>query len=173
MILDDAGQQVGPHQLGILHVRGPHVMAGYWRKPKATAEMLRPGPIAGERMLRTGDWFTQDEDGLLYFHGRSDDIIKCRGQKVSPREIENVLYGLSGVAEAAVVGVPDSTLGEAIRAYVVPQDGHPLAPSHVVRWCRQHLEDHAAPQDVVITETLPHTDNGKLDRKALAAMARG
>ena len=98
-------------------------MAGYWRQPELTAEMLKDGPVPGERMLCTHDFFTIDEDGFLYFVGRSDDIIKTRGEKVSPLEVENALYAIGGVREAAVDRRADDVLGEAIRAYVVLEDG--------------------------------------------------
>ena len=98
-------------------------MAGYWRQPDLTADMLKDGPAPGEKMLCTHDLFTVDEDGCLYFVGRRDDIIKTRGEKVSPLEVENVLFGIAGIREAAVIGVHDEVLGEAIRAYVVLEDG--------------------------------------------------
>ena len=77
--------------------------------------MLRPGPYPWEKVLYTGDLFRTDEDGFLYFVGRKDDIIKTRGEKVAPKEVENVLHSHPGVAEAAVIGVPDPILGQAIR----------------------------------------------------------
>src|SRR3970282_506781 len=99
---------------GILYIRGPHVMLGYWNKPELSKEMLHEGKLPYERILCSNDWFTMDEEGFLYFHGRTDDIIKSRGQKISPVEIENTLHNISGVKEAAVIGIPDKSLGEAI-----------------------------------------------------------
>ena len=109
--------------VGELVIRGAHVMKGYWEKPEATARALRPGPLPGERVLHTGDLFRTDEEGFLYFVGRKDDIIKSRGEKVAPKEVENVIYALPGVAEAAVIGVPDPILGQAIKAFVAPEPG--------------------------------------------------
>jgi acyl-coenzyme A synthetase/AMP-(fatty) acid ligase len=172
ILLSPDGEEVGPGQPGILYVRGPHVMAGYWRRPELTAEMLVDGPTPGERMLCTHDWFTKDEEGFLYFRGRSDDIIKTRGEKVSPLEVENVLVGIDGVREAAVIGVDDELLGQAIRAFVALDDGAELAEADVVAACRLRLESFMVPREVVILEDLPRTDTGKVRRKSLAALAR-
>ena len=102
-------------------------MQGYWNDPEATAERLRPGRWPWERVLATGDLFRADEEGFLYFVGRRDDIIKSRGEKVAPREVEAVLHAAPGVRSAAVVGAPDGLLGEAVVAYVVPRDGRGAA----------------------------------------------
>ena len=173
LVLDDEGRPAASGQMGILHVRGPHVMAGYWNRPEQTAEMLRPGPLPGERMLRSGDWFTQDEEGFLTFQGRSDDIIKSRGEKVSPREVENVLYALPEVVEAAVVGAPDAMLGEMVCAYVVLREGSDLSPARIILHCRGRLEPYLVPGRVDIVAALPHTSRGKIDYKALKEQARG
>ena len=117
-VVDENGARVAPGETGELVIRGPHVMQGYWRDEAATARALKPGPLPGEKVLHTGDLFRTDAEGFLYFVGRKDDIIKSRGEKVSPKEVENVLYALPGVREAAVVGVPDPVLGQAIKAVV-------------------------------------------------------
>ena len=167
MVLRPDGTRVTPGETGILYVRGPHVMAGYWRQPELTAEMLVDGPVPGERMLCTHDHFTVDEDGFLYFVGRTDDIIKTRGEKVSPLEVENALVGISGVSEAAVVGVPDDTLGEAIHAYVVLGNGVELTSQEVIAACRLTLEAFMVPQQVTFLDELPKTDSGKVRKKSL------
>ncbi len=173
LLLDDENRPVAPGEMGILHVRGPHVMMGYWNRPEQTAQMLRPGPLPGERMLRSGDWFTQDAEGFLYFKGRSDDIIKSRGEKVSPREVENALYGLPDVVEAAVVGAPDPILGEMVCAYVVVREGSSLTPPAIIRACRERLEPYLVPGRVTLVGALPHTSRGKIDYLALKQQARG
>jgi long-chain acyl-CoA synthetase len=167
MVLRPDGSRVDPGEVGVLYVRGPHVMAGYWRKPEQTAEMLVAGPVPGERMLCTQDNFTVDEDGFLYFVGRTDDIIKTRGEKVSPIEVENALFAIDGVKEAAVVGVPDEALGEAIRAFVVLDDGAPLSEQDVIAACRTRLENFMVPQEVAFLDALPTTATGKVRRKSL------
>lgn len=162
-----AGEPVAAGEPGILHVRGPHVMVGYWNRPDLSAEMLKPGPLPGERVLCTHDWFRMDADGFLYFVGRSDDIIKTRGEKVSPVEVENVLHAIDGVREAAVVGVPDDLLGQAIRAYVVLEPGSALTPPRLRALCMQRLENFMVPQEIVPCTELPRTATGKVSRKAL------
>jgi long-chain acyl-CoA synthetase len=166
-IVDEDGNRVGPGVVGELVVRGSHVMRGYWEKPEATAERYRPGPIPGERVLYTGDLFKMDEEGFLYFVARKDDIIKSRGEKVSPKEVENVLYGLDGVVEAAVIGVPDEILGEAIKAFVVRRDDNTLTERDVLRHCTWHLEDFMVPKYVEFRSELPKTTSGKIKKTGL------
>jgi amino acid adenylation domain-containing protein len=161
------GQPVPPGEPGILYVRGPHVMRGYWNNPARTDKMLHPGDIPGEKVLCTGDWFRMDEDGCLYFIGRSDDIIKSRGEKVAPAEVEAVLCSIPGVHEAAVIGVPDEVLGQAIRAFVVPHAGAALDERSLRRELTGRLENFMVPRDIVVVDALPKSPNGKIDRKAL------
>lgn len=171
-LLDESGAAVAPGQPGILHVRGPHVMAGYWNRPDLTDHMLKPGPLPGERVLCTHDWFRMDVEGFLYFVGRSDDIIKTRGEKVSPVEVENALHRIPGVREAAVVGIPDDTLGEAVRAYVVAEDAAALSERQVRALAARLLESFMVPKEVVFLEALPRTATGKVSRRLLLEEAR-
>ncbi len=168
-IVVDEGRRVGPGVVGELVVRGSNVMKGYWELPEETDRMLRPGPLPGERVLYTGDLFRTDEEGFLYFVGRKDDIIKSRGEKVSPREVENVLYAHPDVAEAAVLGIPDAILGQAIKAFVAPKEGRGLSENDVLRHCTDHLEDFMVPQQVEVRASLPKSANGKIDKRELAA----
>lgn len=166
-IEDDAGNRVGPGVMGELVVRGRHVMRGYWGDPEATERRFRPGRLPGERVCHTGDLFRMDEDGFFYFVARQDDIIKSRGEKVSPKEIENVLYRLQGVLEAAVIGVPDPVLGQAIEAYIVSsREG--LDEREVLYHCRQHLEDLMVPRKVRFVAELPKTTSGKIKKVGLS-----
>jgi amino acid adenylation domain-containing protein len=167
-IEDDEGNQLGPDVVGELCVRGPHVMQGYWQNPGATAQRVREGRNPGERVLATNDLFRTDEEGFLYFVGRRDDIIKSRGEKVPPREVEEVLHLDTGVHEAAVVGVPDRLLGEAVHAHVSPREGKELDPAALKRLCAEHLEDYMVPQRIVIHDELPRNQNNKVDRLGLA-----
>ena len=168
MILDDAGNVLGPNEVGELVVRGSNVMNGYWDAPDETAKRLRPGKIPHEMWLYTGDLFRTDDEGFLFWVGRQDDIIKSRGEKVSPREVEDVLHQHPLIAEAAVVGVSDPVLGQAVRAVLRLQDGATLTPRDVQAHCRQYLEDFMVPQQVEIRDALPKTANGKIDKKLLA-----
>ena len=141
-------------------------MRGYWGDPKASAERFHPGAIPGERVCHTGDVFRTDEDGFFYFVGRRDDIIKSRGEKVSPKEVENVLYALPGVREAAVIGVQDPVLGQAIKAFVASDDAG-LTEARILRHCREHLEDFMVPRAVEVRQELPKTPSGKIKKTEL------
>jgi len=146
-------------------------MQGYWRDPERTAERMRPGRWPWEPVLATGDLFRADEEGYLHWVGRTDDLIKCRGEKVYPREVEEVLHAAEGVKEAAVVGVPDRLLGNAVHAHVAPSPGHALDDGELRRLCAKQLEDHKVPQRVFVHEALPRNARGKVDRQALIAAA--
>jgi long-chain acyl-CoA synthetase len=171
-IADSSGRRLPPNTVGELVVRGPHVMKGYWEKPDQTAERLKPGDIPGEQHLWTGDLFKMDEEGFLYFVARRDDIIKSRGEKVSPKEVENVLYSLPGVQDAAVIGVPDEVLGQAIHAYLVVTGDASYTPAQVVRYCAQRLEGFMVPKYVTFVSSLPKTSSGKITKTNLPAFAK-
>ncbi|HVU99864.1 MAG TPA: AMP-binding protein [Verrucomicrobiae bacterium] len=157
------GRRVPRGEIGELMVRGRNVMRGYWQAPELSEERFRPGAIPGERICRTGDLFRQDEDGYFYFVSRKDDIIKSRGEKVAPREIENVLYSLAGVREAAVIGVPDALFGQAVKAFIVAQ-GKSLTENEVISHCKARLEDFMVPRQVEFRSELPKTSSGKIRR---------
>jgi amino acid adenylation domain-containing protein len=167
-IVDEHDRRVEPGVVGELVVRGSHVTAGYWELPEETETRFRPGPRPGERVLYTGDLFRMDTEGYLYFVGRRDDIIKTRGEKVSPREVEEVLHAHPAVAEAAVMGVPDPLLGEAIRAVLTLRAGATASAADVLRHCRARLEDFMVPRQVEFVEQLPRTATGKVARRELA-----
>jgi len=166
-VVDEQGRRVGPGVVGELVVRGANVMRGYWGNAEETSRRLRPGDIPGELVLYTGDLFRTDEEGFLYFVARKDDIFKCKGEMVSPREIENVLYELGAVAEAAVIGVDDPVDGKAVKAFVVPRNGAALTEQQIRRHCQANLESHLLPKFVEFRESLPRTESGKIAKVAL------
>lgn len=166
-IVDDDGKRVGPDVIGQLVIRGATVMKGYWEKPEATAKKLKPGPLPGEQVLYTGDFCKIDEEGYLYFVGRMDDVIKSRGEKVAPKEVENALMNISGVKEAAVVGVPDDILGQAVKAFVVLEEGSLLTEKQLQKECQSRLENFMVPKFVMIVPDLPKTDTGKIKKTGL------
>jgi amino acid adenylation domain-containing protein len=166
-LLSPEGKPVPPGETGILYVRGPHVMVGYWNRPDLSEHMLKPGKLPGERVLCTQDFFRLDADGFLYFQGRSDDIIKTRGEKVAPVEVENALHSIPGVREAAVVGIPDPLLGEAIRAYVVVEPESNLNDKQLRVACATRLENFMVPKEFVFCPELPKTATGKVSKKLL------
>jgi amino acid adenylation domain-containing protein len=169
-LVDESGRRVEPGTVGQLVVRGPHVMRGYWEKPQESAKRLVPGPLPGEMVLYTGDYCRQDEEGFLYFVSRMDDVIKSRGEKVSPKEVENAIYALEGVKECAVVGVHDPVLGQAVKAFVVMKEGCEgrYAASDVVRHCHGVLEPFMVPRHVEFLGELPKTNTGKIKKTGLA-----
>ena len=167
-IVDEQGNRITkPGVVGELVVQGPNVMVGYWNNPEETDKVIRPGANLGDRWLYSGDLFTMDEDGDLYFFGRKDDMIKTAGEKVSPKEIENVLYDIEDVLEAAVIGVPDDILGQAIKAIVALRKGSKLTEKEIVLYCSKHLENFMIPKVVEIRKELPKTSTGKISKKDL------
>jgi len=168
-VLDDEGKELGPGEIGELVVRGSNVMQGYWNRPEETAKTFRPGRYRGEVFLHTGDLFKKDEEGFLYFVGRKDDMIKTKGERVSPKEIENSLCSIQGVVEAAVLGVPDDILGQAVKAYIVTEKGVTLTSDQIMKYISNNLEPFMVPKYVVFRETLPKNPSGKIDKKVLKA----
>jgi acyl-coenzyme A synthetase/AMP-(fatty) acid ligase len=166
-LVDGEDRVVAAGEVGELVVRGPTVMAGYWRRPEETARRLRPGPDPGESVLYTGDLCRLDDDGYLYFVSRMDDVIKSRGEKVAPAEVETALRSSPGVLEAAVVGRPDEVLGQAIHAFVVVDDRSQVTPAVLRAACRERLEPFMVPQAIEIVDTMPRTANGKVEKAAL------
>ncbi|PWB32429.1 acyl-CoA synthetase [Pseudomonas sp. SDI] len=172
-LVDEDGQRIEqPYQVGQLVIRGATVMAGYWRNPQASAEKLKPGLYPGESVLYTGDYCSLDEDGYLYFQGRMDHVIKSRGMKVSPSEVESFLYAIDGVEAAAVVGVEDEAVGEGLWAFVSLGEGVPLSSELLLERCRAGLEAHKVPLAIRIESNLPRTANGKFDLRQLQVHAR-
>ncbi len=169
-ILSKEGQPVGCGESGILYVRGPHVMLGYWDDPGLTAEVLKDGLFYGDRVLCTHDSFHMDDDGFLYFEGRSDDMLNIGGFKISIIEVESALYSIPGVVEAAVVGSNDPILGQAIRAYLVVEDGIDLTENQIKRNCLESLGKMMVPKTIVFLDKMPKTHNGKIDKKLLISM---
>jgi amino acid adenylation domain-containing protein len=166
-LVDENDRKVGPGEIGQLVIRSAMVMRGYWGKPEATAERLRPGPLPGEVVLYTGDYGRFDEEGYLYFVSRMDDIIKSRGEKVSPKEVENVLVDVPGVKEAAVIGMPDPLLGQAVKAFLILAPGAQLTEKEVQLACGKRLEAFMVPKEVVFVADLPRTSGGKIKKNEL------
>lgn len=162
---DSSGTRLANGAEGQLVVRGENVMLGYWNDPEATARVLRPGRTAHERVLLTGDLFRTDADGRLHFVARTDDIIKSRGEKISPNEIEQVLSALPGVFECRVLGVPDDVLGQAVRAEIIRREGHDLTEAEVRRALKEALEPYKMPREVAFVTSLPKSSSGKVRRR--------
>jgi len=166
-LLSEDGKPVNPGETGILHVRGPHIMAGYWNNEELSREMLKPGLIPGERILCAHDLFKMDKEGFLYFLGRNDDIIKTRGEKVSPLEVENVIYNITGILEVAVIGIPDPVLGESVIAYITSQSDQQKNEKEIQQECMSRLEGFMVPQKIIFLKEMPKSSNGKIDKGKL------
>lgn len=165
-IVDETGQKLSANQVGQLVIRGATVMKGYWRKPEATAKRLKQGPFCGEMLLYTGDYGMLDDDGYLYFKGRMDEIIKYKGVKVSPVEIENLLSKLTEISEVAVLGMEDQ-LGEVrlvVCVSLVNQDNN---INLVKQSIKEALSTSQQPSNIFILQSLPKNNNGKVDKKQL------
>jgi long-chain acyl-CoA synthetase len=161
-LVDDRGEPVPPGQPGELIVRGPQVMRGYWQRPEATAEVLKDG------WLYTGDVAVMDAEGTFKIVDRKKDMILVSGFNVYPNEIEDVLTRHDGVLEAAVIGVPDSKTGEAVRAYVVKRDNG-LTAEALMTHCRTLLTGYKMPARIEFRDELPKTPVGKILRRDLRA----
>ncbi len=163
----EAGERVlPPGEVGEIVVNAPQVMKGYWRRPEETAQVLRQDD-AGRRWLHTGDLGYMDEAGCLYVVGRKKDMIIVAGYNVYPTEVEAVLEQYPGVAEAAVVGIPDRTRGERIYAYVVPDGSAALEEGDILDYCKANLAAFKVPRRVVFREGLPKGGIGKVLRGEL------
>jgi long-chain acyl-CoA synthetase len=165
-IEDPDGRCLGAGETGELVVRGRHVMRGYWNAPEETAKRFRPGRYPGERLCYTGDLFKVDEEGYFYFVSRKDDIIKSRGEKISPVEVERVLYALPGVVEAAVIGIPDPVLGQALKVFIVRNDPE-VTEKTILAHCRANLEDYMLPKEVEFRAELAKSPSGKIQKLGL------
>lgn len=169
-VVDENGNDVPPGVEGELVIRGSNVMRGYWNAPELTAKVYRDGFIPGEKFLYSGDIFRKDKEGFLYFVGRKDDLIKTRGERVGPKEVEYALVEIAGVAEAAVIGVPDEIMGQAIKAFLVRWNGANLNENDVLKYCFRRLEPFMVPKHIEFVNELPKTPNGKIDKKALKSL---
>ncbi|MFH1626162.1 MAG: AMP-binding protein [Pseudomonadota bacterium] len=155
-VVNEEGQDVSPGEVGEVIAKGGHMMKGYWNAPKATEETIKGG------YLYTGDMATIDEEGYIYLVGRKKDIITSRGKILSPSEIEDIIYRHPSVQEAAVVGVPDAELGEAVKAVVILKTGEKTTPEELIGLCQKYLPPDAVPKSVEFLSSLPKSPVGKV-----------
>ncbi len=160
-VVDAAGAEVAPGEIGELLLSGPCIMQGYWENPVATAETLVDG------WLHTGDLVTRDADGDVYVKDRKKEMIISGGLNVYPAEVENVLYRFDEIAECAVVGLPDETWGERVTAVVTLRPGRQLGEAELIRRARAELAAYKTPKQVVFVDTLPKTVSGKVQKRVL------
>lgn len=148
-------------ECGEIIARGPNIMKGYWNRPEISAEVLRGG------WMHTGDVGAFDEEGFLYILDRKKDMIKTGSENVYSPEVESVLCAHPAVLEAAVIGVPDPTWGETIRAVVVKRPENTLGELELIEWCRKRLTHFKCPTSAVFTEVLPKGGTGKIQKSVL------
>ena len=164
-LLDDDGRKVPRGETGEIVARGENIMAGYWNAPEATAQVLRP------EGLRTGDLAWQDEEGYFYIVSRKSDMIKSGSHRIAPKEIEDVAMEFDGLAEAAVVGVSDTILGEAIWLFAVPDPNATVDMRLLKRHLRQILPAYKVPHEIRLVDSLPKTATGKIKKQELKDQA--
>jgi long-chain acyl-CoA synthetase len=162
----DSQRECEVGEVGEIWVRGPQIMKGYWNMPEETAKSITDG------WFHTGDAGYLDSDGYLYIHDRVKDMIVSGGENVYPAEVENVLMGVRGVADVAVIGVPHERWGETAKAMIVraPDDaGAALTEQGVIDYARQHLAKFKCPTSVDWVDVLPRNPSGKILKKELRA----
>lgn len=160
-VVDENDNELPVGQVGELIVKGPNVMKGYFKLPEATAEAMRGG------WLHTGDMAKMDEDGYFYIVDRKKDLILVGGYNVYPREVEEVVYQIPQVLEAAVVGLPDPQFGEAVKAVISLKSGQQLTAEEVINFCSGRLAKYKVPKVVEIWPELPKNSTGKILRREL------
>jgi len=173
LVISDEGKPCKPGEVGELVHRGPTVSMGYWGQPELTARVLRPHPFMPpgvgdvERVCYSGDYVTMDEEGYLYFVGRRDTMIKSSGFRISPTEVEEVLFRSGLLRGAAVIGIPDELLGQTIKAFVVARDGAPIDADTLREFCAERVPRHMVPTTIQVLDDLPKTTSGKVDYPTL------
>jgi acyl-CoA synthetase (AMP-forming)/AMP-acid ligase II len=162
-VADEEGNPLPIGEEGEIVARGSNIMKGYWKDPEGTAEVLKNG------LYFTGDLGRADDDGYIFIVGRKKDIIKVKGFRVSAKEIEERLMEMEEVVEAAVIGIPDPVLGEAVKAFVVLKEASGLDEQEVLRRLQPHLSAFKLPKQVEFREALPKNTSGKIMKTLLSA----
>ena len=160
-IVDEAGKDVAQGEIGELLIKGPNITPGYWNKPDATAASFTDG------WLHTGDAARLDEEGFVYIVDRWKDMYISGGENVYPAEVENVLFQLPQVADAAIIGVPNERWGEVGKAIIVRKAGQNLEEGDVIRHCLSRLAKFKVPQSVTFVDVLPRNATGKVLKREL------
>lgn len=174
LVVREDGSSCAPHEPGELVHRGSLVALGYWNDPAKTAERFRPAPQQPAELPLTeiavwsGDTVIRDEDGFLYFVGRKDDMIKTSGYRVSPTEVEEVVYASGLVKEAAAIGIEHQELGQAVVTVVSVETPDEFDSQALISLCRTRLPNFMVPARVIVLDRLPRNPNGKIDRKSLS-----
>jgi acyl-CoA ligase (AMP-forming) (exosortase A-associated) len=173
LVINEDGELCKPGEIGELVHRGPTVSLGYWGRPEDTSKVLRPNPLLPpelgdcEKVCYSGDLVKMDDDGFLYFVGRRDTMIKSSGYRISPTEVEEVIFSSGTVRHTAVIGIPDEVLGQTIKAFVTPRDGELVNPENLLAHCASKLPRYMLPRVIEVLSEMPRTSSGKVDYPAL------
>lgn len=160
-ILDENGNKTKIGEIGEITAKGKNIMMGYWSSEEETQRVLK------NNILYTGDLARMDDDGFIYIVSRKKDMIKCGANRISPFEIEDVALTMPGIIESAAIGIPDEVLGEAIKLYVVLNEGSQLTEKEILIFCKQNLASYKIPKQIEIRTFLPKTASGKIKREEL------
>lgn len=173
LVLNEQGRTCKPGEVGELVHRGPTVSLGYWGNPEATDHVLRPNPLLApeignmERVCYSGDLVKMDEDGFLYYIGRRDTMIKSSGFRISPSEVEEVVFQSGKARHAAAIGIPDELVGQAVKVFLVLRDGESWDEAAVIDFCSERMPRHMIPKYIEVMDELPKTSSGKVDYTSL------
>lgn len=179
LVVREDGTPCAPNEPGELVHRGSLVAMGYWNDPEKTMERFKPAPNQlreiplTEIAVWSGDTVRMDEEGFLYFIGRKDDMIKTSGYRVSPSEVEEIVYATGEVNEAAALGIPHPTLGQGILVAITRNQNHDPDIDKIISTCKQHMASFMVPQRIEVIDHMPKNPNGKIDRKQLAQQFTG
>ena len=160
-VVNEQGAELPDEEEGEILMSGPMIMKGYWNKPAETAEAIKDG------WLYTGDIGYRDSDGYFYITERKKDLIIKGGENIAPREVEEVIYTHPKVSEAAVIGIPDPTYGEEIKAFVVLNPGQEASAEEIIDHCKERIKRFKSPKQVEFLDALPKSLVGKILRKEL------
>ncbi len=174
LIINSQGEICQSHEVGELVHKGVLVAMGYWQAKEKTAEKFRPLPTklhqqyGDQIVVWSGDQVKTDEDGFLYFVGRKDDMIKSSGYRISPAELEELLYADDSISEVAAIGIPHRRLGQAILLVIKPYDSLKFNQAELTKYCKKHLPNFMQPHSIKLVDSLPRNPNGKINRKLLS-----
>lgn len=173
LVINDKGELCKPGEAGELIHRGPTVSLGYWGNPEATDRVLRRNPLLApeigseEKVCYSGDLVKMDEDGFFYYVGRRDAMIKSSGFRISPTEVEEVVFQSGKARHAAAIGVPDDLLGQAVKVFVVMRDGESWDGAALLNFCAERMPRYMVPKYFEVLDELPKTSSGKVDYPSL------
>jgi acyl-coenzyme A synthetase/AMP-(fatty) acid ligase len=173
MVLDEQGEECAPNVVGELVHRGATVTKGYWRDPENTAKVFRTHPrFPGETLVFSGDRAYRDEEGYFYFVARADEMIKTKGFRVSPTEVESEVVRHPEIVDAVAFAVPNIAVGEDVACAYTTESGKPLPEHSLVQYLKSQLPTHMVPVHLMHFDSFPITGNaGKLDRKTIRQAA--